>query len=111
MRRRARTGRFMDTTADDDPLSLVPNLFDLSIVLAIAFLLTALGTLSLGDLMRTGGDWTLLRRSPAGQTEVLSRRGKTIRIHRLSPRKAGGQGIRLGVAYELENGEVIYVPD
>lgn len=109
--RRIRRRRFMDSTADDDPLSLVPNLFDLSIVLAIAFLLTALGALSLGDMMRSSDDWVLLRRSESGQTEVLSREGKTIRIQRLSAREAGGQGMRLGVAYELENGEVIYVPD
>lgn len=111
MRRRSRPSRFMSATADDDPLSLLPNLFDLSIVLAIAFLLTALGALSLSDLMQSSDDWTLLRRSESGHTEVLSRRGKSVRTHRLSPRKAGGQGIRLGVAYELENGEVIYVPD
>lgn len=40
--RRRRRQRFTDSVADDDPLSLVANLFDLSIVLAIAFLLTAL---------------------------------------------------------------------
>lgn len=111
MKRRRRSGRFMDATADDDPLSLVPNLFDLSIVLAIAFLLTALGALNLRDLAQSSDDWTLLRRSPSGQTEVLSHRGGSIQVQRLSPRKAGGQGIRLGVAYELENGEVVYVPD
>jgi len=101
----------MGATADDDPLSQVPNLFDLSIVLAMAFLLTALGALSLGDLMQSSDDWILLRRTESGHTEVLSRHGKSIRIHRLSARKAGGRGIRLGVAYELEDGEVIYVPD
>ncbi len=111
MRRRLRSTRLNDMVADDDPLGLMPNLFDLSIVLAIAFLLTALGALSLRDLVRGSDDWILLRRDAAGQTEVLSRQGKKIRIHRLSPRKAGGEGIRLGVAYELENGEVIYVPD
>ncbi|NOX56195.1 MAG: DUF2149 domain-containing protein [Planctomycetes bacterium] len=111
MRRRLRTTRWNDLAADDDPLGLMPNLFDLSIVLAIAFLLTALGALNLRDLGRANNDWVLLRRNAAGQTEVLSREGKKIRIQRLSSRKAGGQGIRLGVAYELENGEVIYVPD
>ena len=109
--RRPRRRRFAEAMADDDPLSLVPNLFDLSIVLAIAFLLTALGALGLRDLVRSSDDWTLLRRTQSGQTEVLTRRNKSIRIHRLSPRKAGGQGLRLGVAYELGDGQVIYVPD
>ena len=61
--------------------------------------------------MNSHDDWTLVRRSPSGQTEVLSRHGKSIHIQKLSARKAGGQGQRLGVAYELEGGEVIYVPD
>lgn len=110
MRRRKRI-HFMSSMAEDDPLSLVPNLFDLSIVLAIAFLLTALGALTLGEMIESSDDWVLLRRSNSGQTEVLTRQGKSIRIHRLSAREAGGQGMRLGVAYELEDGEVIYVPD
>lgn len=111
MRRPSRGSRLMDSMAEEDPLTLMPNLFDLSIVLAVAFLLTALGALGLRDLVHSRDDWTLVRRSPSGQTEVLSRHGKSIRIQKLSPRKAGGQGVRLGVAYELEGGEVIYVPD
>jgi len=111
MRRRSRARRFMDSVAEDDPLSLMPNLFDLSIVLAVGFLLTALGALSFRDLTRPSDDWTLVRRTRSGQTEVLSRRGGAVRIQKVSPHKAGGQGVRLGVAYELEDGEVIYVPD
>lgn len=103
--------RFLDAVADDDPLSLMPNLFDLSIVLAIGFLLTALGALRFRDLAQSPDDWTLVRRNASGQTEVLSRQNGSIKIQRLSPRKAGGQGVRLGVAYELDDGEVIYVPD
>ena len=106
-----RRKRFSDQLADDDPLSLVPNLFDLSIVLAIAFLLTALGSMSVSDLVKSSSEWTLIRKNEDGQTEVLSRKGETLQLQKLSPRKAGGQGVRLGVAYELDNGEVIYVPD
>lgn len=111
MRRASRPSRFMDSMAEEDPLSLMPNLFDLSIVLAVAFLLTALGALGIRDFIRSSGDWTLVRQGQLGQAEVISRRGKTVRIQQLSARKAGGRGVRLGVAYELENGEVVYVPD
>lgn len=111
MRRCTRRNRLMDSMAEEDPLTLMPNLFDLSIVLAVAFLLTALGALGLRDLMNSRDDWTLVRRTPEGQTEVISRRGKNVQVEKLTARKAGGQGMRLGVAYELEGGEVIYVPD
>lgn len=111
MKRPVRRNRLMNSMAEEDPLSLMPNLFDLSIVLAVAFLLTALGALGLRDLMSSRDDWTLVRRTPSGQTEVVSRRGKTVRVEKLTAHKAGGQGTRLGVAYELDGGEVIYVPD
>ena len=111
MSRRSGKVRLMRSMADDDPLGLLPNLFDLSIVLAIAFLLTALGALSVRELTASAGDWTLIRKTGSGQTEVLTRQGKALRIQRLTARKAGGQGVRLGVAYELENGEVVYVPE
>jgi hypothetical protein len=101
----------MDAMAEEDPLTLMPNLFDLSIVLAVAFLLTSLGALGMRNLMSSKDDWTLVKRSASGQTEVVTRQGKSIRVQQLSARKAGGQGLRLGVAYELEGGEVIYVPD
>ena len=42
--RRFRTRRFSADMAEDDPLTLVPNIFDLAIVLAVAFLLSALGS-------------------------------------------------------------------
>ncbi|WP_013630405.1 DUF2149 domain-containing protein [Rubinisphaera brasiliensis] len=106
-----RRRRFSENLADDDPLSLVPNLFDLSIVLAIAFLLTALGAMNISDLVQPDEEWMLIRKNSAGQTEVLSRNGESLQLQQLNPRKAGGQGMRLGVAYELDNGEVIYVPD
>lgn len=111
MRRRSRSSRFLDAVAEDDPLSLMPNLFDLSIVLAIGFLLTSLGALSFRDLVKSSDDWTMIRQTKSGQTEVLTRRGGAVQIQQVNPRKAGGQGVRLGVAYKLEDGEVIYVPD
>ena len=110
MRRARRRGRFMDAMAEEDPLTLMPNLFDLSIVLAVAFLLTALGravsatSCTPATIGRSCGEARRARRKSfrARASQSESRR---------SARKAGGQGVRLGVAYELEDGEVIYVPD
>ena len=56
-------------------------------------------------------DRTRIRRTPSGQTEALSREGNNLQLQTLSPREAGGQGMRLGVAYELDDGEVLSVPD
>ena len=106
---RNRRRRFSSVAADDDPLSLVPNLFDVSIVLAVAFLVATLsvagqrerGTASPGQIAKG------LRK--AAETVVRQSGGKS--LQRPTDRKAGGRGSRLGVAYQLENGEIIYVPD
>ena len=91
--------RFSDRAAGDDPLALVPNLFDLALVLALAFLIAALSIAG-----RAGG----ARRSQmeAGLREAGRRLEKA---H--SERTSAGQGVRLGSAYRLETGEIIYVPE
>jgi hypothetical protein len=97
--------RFARAAADDDPLALVPNLFDVSIVLAVAFLVAAISVAARNEAagpMESG-----LRKAAATVDRTAA--GKA--LERPAGRKAEGRGTRLGVAYQLDNGEVIYVPD
>ncbi len=86
-----------------DPLDGLVNLFDLGIVLSVAFLLAALSSLHLaGTITRHG-----LRANAAkiiyiepGQTVApLPKRG----AHTI------GRGTEAGVVYRLANGELVYV--
>jgi hypothetical protein len=100
---RRRRRRHSDSAAGDDPLTLIPNLFDVAIVLAVAFLVAAL---------------SISRRSEPskqqpGQSRMesgLETAGKKLEDSQ-DRRKTSGKGVRLGTAYRLENGEVIYVPE
>jgi hypothetical protein len=90
-----------------DPLDGLVNMFDLGIVLAVAFLLAALQSVHLTDLL-TQRDVTLVRQTPAGQTIVV-KRGEQLRTVRLTRQRATGTGARVGSVYRLPDGRLVYV--
>lgn len=93
-RRRAARRRLLDVDLDEDPLALLVNFFDCALVLALAFLVAA------------------ERRSAAaaGGDPVTDRRERLERFRPTTARRTG-PGQRLGVAYRLEDGQVVYVPE
>jgi hypothetical protein len=90
-----------------DPLDGLVNLFDLGIVLAVAFLLAALQSVNLTDLL-TGTNVTVLRSGPNGQT-IIVKQGEHLRTVRLSGQTAAGSGQRVGSVYRLSDGRLVYV--
>ena len=91
-----------------DPLDGLVNLFDLGIVLAVAFLLAALSSLKLTDLL-TSEDVTVVRSGPGEQT-VIVKRGDRVRTLRLEgSRRVVGRGNRVGTVYRLSDGRLVYV--
>ncbi len=90
-----------------DPLDGLVNMFDIGLVLAVAFLLAALKSADLTDLL-TEKDVTVVRKTAAGQTIVV-KRGDQVRTLKLSQAEAAGQGSRLGSVYRLADGRLVYV--
>jgi hypothetical protein len=86
----------------DDPAAGLLNLFDVWIAFAAALLLASI---SYGQLAakRVNGK--------AAALEAIDKLHREAVHYRISEQKAGGDGQRLGVAYRLKNGEVIYVPE
>ncbi len=84
---------------DDDPLSGLANLFDAAIVFALALMvaLAIAQQLPLESLAQTAA-------VPQPET------ARPVPM-RPSERVAGGSGTRVGVAYRLHSGELVYVPD
>jgi len=94
----------------DDPLSAVANLFDLGFVLAISFmvsLIMALNTLSLTD---PDAKVTITTERKDG-LQIMVKEGEKTTIRRMTKNIGSGDGERLGVAYKLPDGTVIYVPE
>jgi hypothetical protein len=90
-----------------DPLDGLVNLFDLGIVLAVAFLLAALQSVKLTDLL-THSNVTILRTEPTGQT-IIVKKGDNIKTVQLSGKKVIGSGHRVGSVYRLADGRLVYV--
>jgi hypothetical protein len=84
-----------------DPLDGLVNLFDLGIVLAVAFLLAALTSLHLTGAL-TGG----LAHRP---NQIVVKPGQTVRQVPAPGRTVIGRGERVGEVYRLPNGRLVLV--
>ena len=90
-----------------DPLEGLVNLFDLGIVLAVAFLLAALASLKLSSLL-TDQNVTVVKKG-AKQDTVIVKRGEQVKTVHLSHARVVGKGEPIGRAYRLANGQVVIV--
>lgn len=99
------------TPLDDDPLSGVANLFDISIALIVALLVAMFGLFSSTSVLDPSTTVTTVIRTQSGGIEMITKDKSGIRIRKSTDDKASGNGTRLGVAYQLSSGEVVYVPE
>jgi hypothetical protein len=90
-----------------DPLDGLVNLFDLGIVLALAFLIAALSSLKLSGLL-TQEDVTVVRQAKGSNT-VIVKRGQKLHTVELEGRRVAGEGRRIGSVYRLSDGRTVYV--
>lgn len=95
---------------DDDPLAGVANLFDIGIVFALGFMVSLISALNLLDMFDPETKVTITKEREDG-LEITVREGNQTTIRRLSKQIGSGDGVRLGTAYRLEDGTVVYVPD
>jgi hypothetical protein len=86
-----------------DPLDGLVNLFDLGIVLSVAFLLAALNSLHLGGAITKHG----LQASSASQIVVAP--GQTVAPLPKPGARTIGAGTQAGIVYRLANGQLVYV--
>jgi hypothetical protein len=86
-----------------DPLDGLVNLFDLGIVLSVAFLLAALSSLHLeGTITKSG-----LKAKTAKQITIKP--GQTVAPLPKPGARTIGRGTQAGVVYRLANGQLVYV--
>lgn len=100
-----------DLFGDEDPLSGVANLFDLSVVFIVGLIVTLFSAYQLLDLFNEKSDMTIIKKTSSDNLQIISKKGKKIKAMEVSKAKAKGGGERLGTAYRLEDGTMVYVPD
>lgn len=97
--------------AGDDPLAGVANLFDASIVFIVAMMLALFSAFNMLDLLDPQSEVTIAKKGADGKVEVLTKKGSEIKVSRVSDKQLSGAGTRLGTAYQLPDGKVVYVPE
>lgn len=110
MRSNRRSGRFFKEE-DTDPLSVIVNLFDVAMVFAVALMVAMVMHMNMTEVF-TEEDYTIVKNPGKDNMEIIMKEGN--KINRYTPSEeqtSGNKGRRVGIAYELENGEIIYVPE
>jgi hypothetical protein len=100
-----------DDIAEEDPLAGIANLFDVSVVFIVGLMITLFSVYRIGDLMDAQSEVTMVKTNAKGEREIIVKKGPTITAYKVSGKTATGEGERLGTAYRLANGQVIYVPE
>ena len=96
---------------DTDPLSVVVNLFDVAMVFAVALMVAMVMHMNMTEVF-TQEDYTIVKNPGKENMEIITKEGNKINKYTpLDEQSSGSKGRRVGVAYELENGEIIYVPE
>lgn len=98
---------------DSDPISVVSNLFDVAMVFAVALMVALVSRYNMTEMF-SQEDFTMVKNPGKENMEIISKEGN--KINRYTPsesqdKKEGKRGKKVGIAYELENGEIIYVPE
>ena len=97
---------------DENPMATVANLFDVAMVFAVALMVALVSRFNMTELLGAE-DFTMIKNPGQDDMEIITREGQEIRRYTPSEdqESSGKRGRRVGVAYELENGEIIYVPE
>jgi hypothetical protein len=109
-------GRFLhlpapDEPPEEDPLSGVANLFDVSVVFIVGLMITLFSVYRMGDLVDAKSEVTMVKTNAQGEREIIVKKGTAITAYKVTGKTTSGEGERLGTAYRLTNGQIIYVPE
>lgn len=109
LKRRGRFDRYDEPL--EDPISGVANLFDVSVVFIVSMMIALFMAYNMLDMMDPKSEMTIMKKSADGRVEIVTKKGKEIKVQKVTDRRLSGEGERLGTAYKLKDGKVIYVPE
>lgn len=98
---------------EDDPMSTVSNLFDVAMVFAVALMVALVTRFNMTEMF-SQDDFTMIKNPGKENMEIITKEGSQINKYTPSEDQSqseGKRGKKVGIAYELENGEIIYVPE
>lgn len=110
MRRRRRS--LLSRKEDSDPMSVVSNLFDVAMVFAVALMVALVSRYNMTEMF-SQEDFTMVKNPGKEDMEIITKEGEKINRYTPSDDQSDSQskGKRVGTAYQLESGDIIYVPE
>ncbi|ABK98854.1 DUF2149 domain-containing protein [Pelobacter propionicus] len=109
LKRRGRFDKYEEPL--EDPISGVANLFDVSVVFIVSMMIALFMAYNMLDMMDPKSEMTIMKKSADGRVEIVTKKGKEIKVQKVTDKRLSGEGERLGTAYKLKDGKVIYVPE
>ena len=107
----ARKKRHWEEILEEDPAAGLLNLFDVWIAFAVALLLAMASFMNLPEIKMKRAEAAAQQKSNAPDLESLKKENVKMERYRETRQELRGEGERLGTAYRLKSGEVVYVPD
>jgi hypothetical protein len=111
-----RRHRFLNKNSgeDLDPLSSLTNLFDVAMVFAVALMVALVQHLNIAEMLMED-EFTIVKNPGKDDMEIITKKGEEITKYKQNQDQQADpnqkKGRRVGVAYQLENGEIIYIPE
>jgi hypothetical protein len=93
-------------------MQTVANLFDVAMVFAVALMVALVTHFNMSELF-SKEDFTMIKNPGKDNMEIITKEGQQIKHYTPSDdqQTSGRRGRKVGIAYQLENGEIIYVPE
>ncbi len=108
----ARAPRYkaFDNDEDCDPLTGLLNLFDAAMVFAVGLMVAFVIQSRMTEFL-TSEDVTFVKNAGRPDMEIIVKKENKVSRYKAEKTTGSGRGQRVGIAYRLESGEVIYVPE
>lgn len=108
--KRADRYRAFGRNDDFDPRETLVNLFDVAMVFAVALMVAFVIRSQMTELL-TSEDVTFVKNAGKPDMEIIVKKDNKVTRYKSEKSTGIGRGERVGIAYRLESGEIIYVPE
>lgn len=102
----------LNTSDDLDPMNSVSNLFDVAMVFSVALMVALVSYLDVADMLFSDS-FTMVKNPGQENMQIITKEDGEIVRYQASEQESSNQskGKKVGSAYQLESGEIIYIPD
>ncbi len=108
MRRRRYLSRL--GSEDVDPMGALSNLFDVAMVFAVALMVAVVIRAKMTEFL-TQEDVTYVKNAGRDDMEIIVKKDNIIKRYKADSTEGSGKGRRIGSAWQLESGEIVYMPE